>query len=74
MELHIEFAGENAAQVENPVGESVRVLKEIIGLIENEESGGLIYDLNGNRTGQWYIDVGPQQDIDSAGGYTISGE
>ncbi len=57
MELHIEFAGENAAQVENPVGETVRVLKEIIGLIENGEAGRLIYDLNGNRAGQWYFAI-----------------
>ena len=57
MELHIEFSGENAAQVQNPLGETVRVLKHITSLIENGEGGGLIHDLNGNRAGQWYFTI-----------------
>lgn len=54
--LAIKFESENAAFQDDPVGETVSILKGLIERIESQRSnpdGSYIRDTNGNSIGAW---------------------
>lgn len=51
----LEFATDNAAFADDHPGEIVRILREIADEARRERTGGAVYDLNGNRVGQWSL-------------------
>ena len=57
--LRITFTTANAAFEGNPGVETCRILRDIIGRIENEgdfgDMDGKVYDRNGNRIGEWSL-------------------
>ena len=54
----IEFECDNAAFSEYPQAECVRILNDITDkLTYNGQTDGIIFDVNGNRIGQWCLDM-----------------
>lgn len=54
--LSIKFHMENAAFQDDPDGETARILKGIIGKIEQGRTCGPCMDINGNKVGNWSYD------------------
>lgn len=58
MTVHIEFDTDNAAFEDNGIlTESSRILAELARKIENGATFGTIRDVNGNRVGEFSIDM-----------------
>lgn len=62
--LSIKFHMDNAAFEDNPEGETVRILKGIIGKIEQGRTSGPCMDSNGNKVGQWFYDPPDTRETD----------
>lgn len=63
--LSIKFHMENAAFQDDPDGETVRILRGIIGKIQAAGSFGACgacMDINGNKIGQWFYDPPEQEE------------
>lgn len=56
-EFHMIFTAENDAfQGDGLVAESTRILGETVRKIALGDAEGVIFDVNGNRVGQWTLD------------------
>jgi hypothetical protein len=53
----IEFATDNAAFVEGGPDEVANVLRHVIGLVEVGYLNGPLTDSNGNRIGEWSLEL-----------------
>lgn len=51
--MNIQYNEENAAFEDDGAFENARILRKLANLVENGESSGVLYDLNGNRVGTW---------------------
>ena len=60
----IEAKGDNRISVEVHDGETVRILKGIIGKIEQGRTSGPCMDINGNKVGQWFYDPPDTRETD----------
>lgn len=63
--LSIKFHMENAAFQDDPDGETVRILRGIIGKIQaagSHSACGACMDANGNKVGQWFYDPPEQEE------------
>lgn len=54
--LEIELDSCDAAMIDNPRGETARILKQIITDIQVDSNGDHIRDINGNTIGSWWYD------------------
>lgn len=56
--LKIEFDSGNAAFEDDPVEETVRILRTIARQIESGRTGEqTVHDVNGNSIGEWFFEV-----------------
>lgn len=63
--LRIDFDSDNAAFDDDPVGETVRILRDIAEKIESGRQGdSAIHDINGNNLGDWYFVVDDEDEED----------
>lgn len=54
--FELSFDTENAAfEDENRPCEIQRILAEVASKVANDAQAGVVYDINGNRIGQWAI-------------------
>lgn len=51
----VRFETDNAVFENDPQAECMRILKKIINDLDNSETEGKIFDLNGNRVGEWKL-------------------
>lgn len=63
MALNITIETDNAAFADDLFGELARALKIVAGKIQSGQDAGSIWDSNGNRVGEFDIDV-PEADED----------
>lgn len=45
------------AAFEEPLSETARILRAVAVKVENCETGGVLYDVNGNKVGTWSMDL-----------------
>lgn len=51
--VYIDYENGNEAFADDPNGEVIRILRECIKRIESGEECGNLYDINGNRSGDF---------------------
>jgi hypothetical protein len=53
--MKINFQTDNAAFSDDKSFETIRILNTVINKIEEGENDGKIFDINGNKIGEWSI-------------------
>lgn len=53
--MYLKFDTDDDAFVDNLHHESARILCGVAAAVANEYKGGLIFDSNGNRVGEWSL-------------------
>jgi len=66
VDLKIEFKSGNAAFDADPQGETLTIVDKVRERISDGVRDGICRDTNGNRVGEWYLDIAPTQEGESA--------
>lgn len=65
VDFEIKFKAGNAAVVDDPNAETIRILQKIIAVLADNAPatgvGGVVKDINGNTIGEWGLYVGTEQ-------------
>lgn len=57
----LKFETDNDAFGENLRAETARVLQEVCRKLAGGREGGHVFDVNGNKIGEWSLDLNPEE-------------